>query len=137
MNETIQLSVVLQVALFLASTAVIVLVAFMIPLGFQARRQLEQLATTVEDLKIKLEVLVVESRELVQNLNELTTRANHQMKDVDQVVGTVRQWTARADRLVNQVGDVVEPSVIALVRNLNVFRTGATTFIQSLLQRRH
>ena len=70
-------------------------------------------------------------------MNALTTRANQQMDDVNQVVHTVRQWTQRADRLVNEVGAAIEPPVFSLVRNMNLFRTGVTTFIQALLQGNH
>lgn len=131
------MSMALQVVLFIASVAFIGLTACLIPLAFQARCQLKQLAVTADQLKIKLEVLMADSRELMRNMNTLTTRANQQMDDVNQVVRTVNQWTQRADRLVNEVGSAVEPSVFSFVRNLNLVRTGITTFIQALLNRNH
>ena len=135
MGETIQLSAALQVALFLASIALIVLVACLIPTAFQARRHLEQLVLTVQQLKAKLEVLVEDSRELVRNVNDLSKRANQQMDDVHQVLRTVHHWTERADRLVNEVGSAIEPPVFSAVRNMNLLRTGVTGFLQALLHR--
>jgi len=132
-----QMSAVLQVALFFAAIAVVVLVACLIPLAFQARRQLEQLVVTAGQLKADLEVLVNDSRELMRNANTLATRVNQQMDDVEQMVCTARQWTERADRLVNTLGAALEPPVVAVVRNLNLLRTGATTFLQALFQRSH
>jgi uncharacterized protein YoxC len=126
-----EMSTVLQVALFLAALAFIVLVACLIPLAFQARRRLEHLAVSAEQLKANVELLVQDSRELVRNVNELEQQVSRQMDDVGQVVGTVRRWTERADRLVEEVGSVIEPPVFAWVRNVNLFRLGATTFLQA------
>jgi uncharacterized protein YoxC len=129
-----EMSTVLQVALFLASVAFVVLAACLVPIAFQARRDLEHLALTAMQLKAKLEVLVEDSRELVRNVDVLSKRVNQQMDEVDQVVRTARQWTERADRLVNEVGSAIEPPVFSLVRNIKLLRTGATTFLQALFQ---
>jgi len=129
------MSALLQVALFLASIAFIVLVACFIPMAFQAKRHLEQMAITVGQLKTDVNVLVHDSREFVQNLNALATRANRQMDDVNQVFRTVRQWTERADRVVGEVGSAIEPPVFSLVRNVNLVRVGLTSFFKALWTR--
>ena len=131
------MSSVLQVALFFASLAIVVLVACLIPIAFQARRQLEQLVDIAGQLKADLAVIARDGQELLQNLNALAARANRQMEDVEQVVRTVRQWSERTDRLVNVLGAALEPPVVAVMRNLNFLRTGVTTFFQALLQRNH
>jgi uncharacterized protein YoxC len=131
-----EISSILQVALFLASVAIIVLVACLVPIAFQARRHLEHLALTAEQLKAKLEVLVQDSRELVRNVDTLSKRVNQQMDEVDHVVRTARQWTDRADRLVNEVSSAIEPSVFSFIQNLNLLRRGATTIVQTLLHRK-
>ena len=135
MGAAMQLTAVLQVALFLASLAFIVLVACLIPMAFEAKRHLEQMAIAVGQLKTDVNVLVHDSREFVQNVNALATRANQQMDDVHQVVRTVRQWTERADRLVSEVGTAIEPPVFSLVRNVNLVRVGVTSFLGALLTR--
>ena len=129
------MSIVLQVALFFASLAIIVLVACLIPIAFQARRHLEQLVDIAGQLKVDLAVIARDGKDLMQNLNALASRANRQMEDVEQVVRTVRQWSERTDRLVNVLGAALEPPVVAVMRNLNFLRTGVTTFFQALLQR--
>jgi uncharacterized protein YoxC len=129
------MSTALQVALFVASVAFTVLVICLIPIAFRARRQLEQLVVTAEELKGKLQVLVEDSRELVRNVNELSKRANQQLDEVNHVVQTARGWTDRADRLVNEIGSAVEPPVHSLLRNMNILRTGVTTFLQFLSHR--
>ena len=137
MEEAIQMPALLQAALFLASLAVIVLVACLIPIAFQARRHIAQLAITAGQLKSDLGVLVQDSRELVRNVNALTTRANEQIDELGQVVGTVRQWTQHADRFVSGVGMAIELPAFSLLRNMNLVRTGVTTFLRTLLGRNH
>jgi uncharacterized protein YoxC len=127
----------LQIALFLASVAIVALVACLIPLAFQARGQLQQLILAAEQLKAKVEILAEDSRDLVRNFNTLTTRANQQLDNMEQVVRTARQWTERADRLVNEVGAAIEPPVLSLVRNITLLRTGVTSFFQALTHRNH
>ena len=129
------MSAALQVALFVASVAFIVLVACLIPIAFQMRRKLEQLVIAAEELKGKAQALVEDSHEMVRNVTELSKRANEELDEVSRVVQTARQWTERVDRLVNEVGSAIEPPVHSMVRNMNLFRTGVTTFLQVLLHR--
>ena len=129
------MSTALQVALFVASVAFTVLVICLIPIVFQARRKVEQLVITAGELKEKLQALVEDSHEMVRNVTELSKRANEELDEVSHVVGTVRQWTERADQLVNEVGSAIEPPVPSIVRNMNLFRTGVSTFLQVLLHR--
>ena len=127
-----EMSTVLQVALFFASLAIILLVACIVPIAFQVRRRLEQLALTADSLKASGELLVRDSRELVLNVNDLAVRANQQLDDAAEVVHTVRQWTQRTDRLLNEVGSVVEPPVFTIVRKINLLRAGASTLFKVL-----
>jgi len=110
-----------------------VLVACLVPVLFLARRQLKQLVLTAENMKIALESLIFDSRELVRNVRLLSERANLHLDNVGRMVDTVHQWTERADRLVDELGSVVEPPVLSLVRNMNLLRMGVTTFFQRLL----
>ena len=127
-----EMSIALQVALFLASLAIIVLVACVIPLGLQTRRTSEQMLRCVNEFKSDAHYVKQQTEELIRNLNELSRRANEQMDDISQVVRTTRQWTERADRLVNEVGSAIEPPVFSLVRNVNLLRTGVSRFLQVL-----
>jgi uncharacterized protein YoxC len=135
MGEVLYMSTALQVVLFIASLAFIVLALCIIPVAFHLRRKLEQLVNTAADLKEKLHVLVEDSHMMVRNVTDLSKRANEQLDEVGEVVQTVRQWTERADKIVNEIGSVVEPPVHTLVRNVNVFRTGIATFLQFLSHR--
>jgi uncharacterized protein YoxC len=137
MGEAMEISVALQIALFFASLSVIVLVACIVPIAFQTRRNSEQLLRTIEELKSNTQLLAQDSRELVRSLNDLCRRANQQMDELSQILRTAQQWTQRADRLVEEVGSAIEPPVFSLARNLNLFRTGATTFLRTLFHLNH
>jgi uncharacterized protein YoxC len=126
------MSNVLQVALFCASVAIVLVAACLIPMAVLALRQFAGMARAGEEIKANLDLLMRDSRVLVQNVNELSKRVQAQMDDVDEVMQTVQSWTARADRLVDGVGSIVEPPVFSLAALSNLVRTGAGAFIQSL-----
>src|SRR5262245_33926956 len=128
-----EMSIVLQVALFLASLAIIVLVACVVPLAFQTRRNSEQMLRSLNEFRTDAHYIKQQTEELIRNLNELSRRANQQMDDVTHIVRTTREWTDRADRIVEEV----EPSVFALARNLNVLRAGVGQFLQVFLHSNH
>jgi len=104
----VNLSTALQVALLVASTAFVLLVACLIPVVFRAQRQVERLVVAVGEVKADLDVLVDEGRELVGNVNTLVARVNGHVHDAEQVVGTVRRWAGNMD--------LVRMGVTALLR---------------------
>jgi uncharacterized protein YoxC len=124
------MSAFLQIALILASMAIVVLVACLVPMLFLAWRQLKHLVLAADKMKISLESLILDSRELVSNVKLLSERANIQLENVDHLVGTVHKWMERADRLVNEVGSAIEPPVFSLIRNVNLVRSVVSTFLQ-------
>jgi uncharacterized protein YoxC len=126
------MSNVLQAALFCASVAIVLLAACLIPMAILALRHIAGMARAGQEIKESLELLMRDSRELVQNVNELSKQAQAQMQDVDQVMQAVQSWTARADRLVDGVGAIIEPPIFSLASLSNLVRTGAGAFIQSL-----
>ena len=126
------MSVALQIALFLASLAIIALAACVIGFAVVARRQLAQLVSSAEQMKADVQALLQDSRELVRNVNDMAKRASEQMDDVSEIVQTVQQWTARADRIVEGVGSVIEPPIFSLVRHASLLRTGVGAFVGAL-----
>ena len=128
-----EMSIALQVALFLAALAIIVLVACIIPVAFQTRRTTEKIARCLDEFKSDTHHMKQHTEDLIENLNELSRRANHQMDDVGQIVRTTREWFDRADRIVEQV----EVPVFTLARNLNVLRAGVGKFMQVFLHGNH
>ncbi len=126
------MSTALQVALFLASLAIIILVAGVIPIAFMIRRDLKNVAQSAEETKSAMLTLVQHSHELIRNVTEISRRASAQMDEIEKVVATVRKWTEGADHFLKEVGSAVEPPVHSIVRNMNLLRTGVTAVLRSL-----
>ena len=127
----------LQVALFLASVAVVIFVAYCIPAMLQLRKHAAQMTQTLAELKAEVSLLVQDSRKTLHNVNELSTRAHQQLDEVEHVIQTVRGWTERVDRVVEEVGTVLEPPLLTAVRNAQIFRKGVATFFKTFLNRNH
>jgi len=116
------MGIALQIALFLAAVSVVVMVAVLIPVFLGMRKHLAELNTDVK-------LLVQDSRTMVQNVNQLTTRTHQQIDEVEQSLCIVRGWLDRADRLVHQAGDLIEGPLFTGARILN----GLGTWLQPWL----
>ena len=121
----------LQIALFLASVSVVVLVAVLIPALLGLRKQFANAARELAELKTDVKLLVQDSRTMVQNVNKLTTQAQQQIGEVDQSLRVLRGWLNRADRLVHQAGDLIEGPIFTGTRILN----GLGMLLQAWLQK--
>ena len=127
----------LQIALFLASIAIVIFVAFCLPAVLQMRQHAERMAQTLAELKAEVSLLVQDSRKLLQSVNELFTRAHQQCDDVERVIQTVRGWTERVDRVVEEVGAAVEPPILTAVHNAQIVYKGIAKFFETFLNRNH
>jgi uncharacterized protein YoxC len=123
----------LQAALLCASVAVVVFVAACLPMLMQLCRHAERMAQTLADLKAETSLLVQDTRTLVQNVNELSNRANQQCDDIERVVHTMRGWSDRVDRVVVELGTLVEPPLMAVARNAHIWRKGVSRFVKTFL----
>jgi uncharacterized protein YoxC len=131
------MSMPLQIALFLASVAIVLFVACCIPAILQLRKHAERMTQTLAELKAEVSLLVQDSRKMLHSVNELSTRAHQQCDDVEHVIQTVRGWTERVDRVVEEVGSVLEPPILTAARNAQIFRKGIAKFFETFLNRNH
>lgn len=129
------MSMPLQIALFLASVAVVIFVACCIPAMFQLRKHAARMSQTLAELKAEVSLLVQDSRTLLHSVNELSMRAHQQCDDVERMIQTVRGWTERADRVVEEVGSVLEPPILTAVRNAQILRKGVAKFFETFFNR--
>ena len=113
------MAIALQIALFLASVSVVVLVAVLIPALLGLRKHLADAARKLGELKTDAKLLVQDSRTMVQNVNKLTAQAQQQIDEVDQSLRVLRGWLDRADRLVHQAGDLIEGPIFTSTRILD------------------
>ena len=89
------MAIALQIALFLASVAIVIFVAFCLPVVLQLRKHADRITQTLEELKAEVSVLVKDSRTVLRSVSELSTRAHQQCTNVEHVVQAVRGWTDR------------------------------------------
>jgi hypothetical protein len=106
-----QFPIALQVVLYAASGAIIVLVAVLVPAVLRLKKQLDRTVTAVEHLEAELTPLAHETRVVVDQLGDLA--------------GGVQ-------RVVGAAGGLVLPPVRAFNRTAQLLQTGATTFLQAL-----
>src|SRR5271170_8020489 len=116
------MSPALQIALFLACVAVVLFVLFLIPLSILFYRRASSLARQLEELNADLKELVQDSRTMVQNISQLSTHANEQLDELDQVVGIVRGWSERANHVAEEISDAIESPVLKVARSLKMLR---------------
>jgi uncharacterized protein YoxC len=131
------MAMALQIALFLASVAIVIFVALCIPAMIQLRKHAERMSQTLAELKAEITALVQDSRTLLRSVNELSTRANQQCDDVERVIRTVRGWTDRVEHVVEEVGSVLEPPILTVARNAQIIRKGVAKFFETFLNRNH
>jgi uncharacterized protein YoxC len=129
------MSTALQVALFAASVAVVVFVAFLIPVFIGLRKCAARATRELEELKSEVKLLVHDSRSTLLNVNNLTSRAHRQLDEVDKVVRSAREWSERAGRIVAQVGDVVEAPIFTGARVVSIVYKGLSRIFDVLTKK--
>ena len=112
------MSPALQVALFLACTAVFCLVTLLIPLSILFYLQVKRIARQMEEAKSDLKAMIQDSRTMVQDISRLAAHANEQLDELDKIVGIARKWSEQADNLVEEVGSAVELPVLKALRTV-------------------
>ena len=131
------MSVALQVALFLASVAVVVFVSFVIPVVVCLSKYAARATRELEALKSDVNLLVHDSRHTLQNVNDLTSRAHRQLDEVDKVVRSARAWSDRAGRIVDGVGDVVDAPIFTAARVISIIHKGVSRIFEVLANKDH
>ncbi len=130
------MTMALQIASLIALSLFIILVLCLIPAIFYIRSKLADLLLARSRLEAELHLIVENSRQLVQNVNDITKRVNEQLDDAGKVVHTVVQWTDMANRIVTAVDSIIEPPISGLANKINLFRLGLSVFTQTLCAKR-
>ena len=127
-----QIPMALQVALYTASIAIVVLTTFLIVVLLQIRQQVERVVRTVEELKSELDPLVQETRVVMEGLRNLSGRVQEQWMEVEHVMESARTWSHRVNRLVEGISFLVLPAVLVASLNVQLLRKGLGTFVRAL-----
>jgi hypothetical protein len=106
-----QFPIAVQVALCVASCAIVVLAIVLVHVLLRVKHQLDRTVMAVEHLEAQLTPLAREARAVVDRVGDLT--------------GGVQ-------RMVGAAGGLLLPPVRAVNRTAQLIQTGATTFLQAL-----
>lgn len=123
------MSVALEIAVALAALAFVALVVMLVPAILQLRRQADQIAATVAELRGDMTTIVGEARTAFARIGQISTRVEQEWHHVEKVVGTVHDWTERADRVITQVDAALEPPLLTTVRAVGLARVGLGAFM--------
>jgi uncharacterized protein YoxC len=102
-----QIPMALQAALYAGSVAIVVMVAFLIVLLLQFRRQIERVVRAVDELKVEVIPLAKETRIVVGTLRDLSEQVQERWLEVKGILDMARSWSQRASHLVEGIGCVV------------------------------
>lgn len=119
--------------LILATVTLIVLLVMLIRLAGYARKRIDVLAQAADETKIRLDVVLADTRELIRNVTAVSARVQTNLDEAERMLHTVRIWT---DRIVDEVGSVIEPPIQAMARINGLLKTGAGAFIKRFFQAR-
>jgi len=106
-----QLPIALQVALYAASIAIVVLAVVLLSSLLRFKRQLERVVTAMESFETEILPLARESRLAIQRLRDLSDKTQD---------------------MVGAAGDLLLPPVRAINRTSRLVQTVAATFVQAL-----
>lgn len=130
-----QLPTALQAALYVGSIAIIVLVAMLIVMLLQFRRQIERVVRAVEDLKAEVKPLARETRVVVENLRDLSARVQRQWVELEEIIETTRFWWQRANHLVEGISSVVAPPIVAARASIHILQRCLEAFVRAFTNR--
>ena len=111
-----QLPMALQVALYAASMAIVVLAVVTVRFLLLCRAQIDRIVDAVETLEAELTPLASETRVAVHRIGDLS---------------------GSAQRAVGVAGDLLLPPALLVSQAAGVLRTGVATFLQALWAGRH
>jgi len=131
-----QLPGTLQVALYAASLAVVVIVSALCWALFHFRKQLERLVRAVEEVKAEITPLAHETRLLVSRLHDLSGRIQGQWSEVEEIIETTRHWSERANHVVEGILAITTLPVLAATDGIRRLLRGFGVFVQVLLNRK-
>jgi uncharacterized protein YoxC len=127
------MSIALEVALFIACIAFIILVPVIILTLYRIHQVTERLLHVVEGFREETKPLIRSMSATADRLHAVSIAAQDQLHEVDKIVRMVRDWSKRVDRLVGEIGSVVEPPIFAASHRFGLLWAGMRTFVETFL----
>lgn len=128
----LQLPMALQVSLYVASAAIVLLVAVLTVVALQLRGKIERVVRAVEEIKAEVNPLVQDTRVVMETIRDLSGRVHGQWMEVEQIIDTARTWSQRVSHLMERIGSIVETPIFAASNKIHILRRGLETFVRVL-----
>ncbi len=103
-------------------------VMLVIPIALAVKTHLEMLTKDTRELKEDIHTLIKDTQQMVQTVDQLATRTNKQMDEISEIVKDVHSWTDRTGRVINAVGNIIEPPLFAVSNKIEIVRAVVGAF---------
>jgi len=130
-----QLPVALEVAVYVASGGIVVLVVGLVIGLLYLKKRVDQVVRSAEELRAIVEPLAQELKITAQRIGSLTARAEEKWLAVESAIEAVRDYGRQANRMIEKSAAAVAAPVHAASRTAQVLARGMRTFFQVLLSR--
>lgn len=123
----------IYIAVLAACICVVILTVYLIAVTVYIKARVDSVEKITNQIKGDLSGLIVESRDVVEELQRAATHLTKPMEDIEHIAHVARGWTDRADRMVDAVGTVAEPPLFFLSKNITTAGKIVTGVLQMLL----
>lgn len=116
---------ILLVILLIASS--LLCIALMVNL-FRITDAIRALRKDADEILTSLKPLIISSKELTDNLNQISDSAKHQLDITESMVSDVRDRVDKVLEVESKIRNGVEDSVMPLINNLQAISKGVNVF---------
>src|SRR5947207_2082300 len=124
----------IYIAVLVASFSILTMAVAFVVTAIHFKNRMNAMEKNVAQTTTELTALIQDTRVLVKEVQQVTSRVSKQLEDVEHITRTARGWTDRAERVINAVGAVAEPPLFFLSK-LSSFGGMLNGALQSLLAR--
>lgn len=125
--------IVIDIAIVSACSAIAILAALSVMAGFYLKARMESLEIGVSKLRDEASELIRESRAAVAEIHRAAARVSKPMDELEHIMLSAREWTDRADRVIDAVGVVAEPPLLFLSKKMGTLGVIVRGVLQVLL----
>ncbi|MCX5658188.1 MAG: DUF948 domain-containing protein [Planctomycetota bacterium] len=119
----------IYVAVLAACISIVTLTVLLIVGAVYLKGRVDSIEKSVSEVKGDISALIQESRGVVKEVQQLAARVAKPMDDVERITHLAREWSERADRMVDAVGTVAEPPLFLMSKNIKLAgRIGLAVF---------
>lgn len=117
----------------MACVSVVIMTGLFITAAIYLKVRVDSTQSGIAQINSDLSALIRESREFVQEMRQIAGGVSRSTQDVQHMMHTAREWTDRADRLVDAVGAIAEPPLLLISKKVRIVGAIVNGVLQVLL----